>query len=286
MIRYPPHGGVGGDQARLWKETEQDNERWRREAEFFDSEEYSEGPIPDVTIQRYLGPAKPWMSAEFPFWVLGDVRGRTVLEVGCGDGANAILLALKGARVVGIDVSPKAIEVAAKRAALHGVSETARFECVPLEVFVQNNAGIRFDVICGWAVLHHLLPVLESFLVNLKRLAGPDTKFLFVEPISLWRWLRRLRLMLPIAVHGTPDERPLEYGDMDIIDRQISGMQRRYFYFLVRIMGRLIDNYELAPRWQRTLYSSSSFVDGILLNTLGLRGMSGSVVIYSRDLSG
>ena len=69
-------------------------------------------------------------------------------------------------------------------------------------------------MICGWAVLHHLLPVLDAVLADLQSVARPDTKWVFAEPISVWGWLRKLRLMLPIKVHGTPDERPLNVDDL------------------------------------------------------------------------
>src|SRR5271168_1302478 len=98
-------------------------QRWETEQKFFDDEEYSDLPIPASTIERYTLCRKPWLAPEFPFHVLGDVRGKYILELGCGDGRNAIMLALLGAQVVGVDISPKAIEIAKHRAALHDVSQ-------------------------------------------------------------------------------------------------------------------------------------------------------------------
>ncbi|HUW85033.1 MAG TPA: class I SAM-dependent methyltransferase [Phycisphaerae bacterium] len=43
---------------------------------------------------------------------IGEVRGRTVLDAGCGEGHNTRMLARRGARVTGIDISPKMIELA------------------------------------------------------------------------------------------------------------------------------------------------------------------------------
>jgi 2-polyprenyl-3-methyl-5-hydroxy-6-metoxy-1,4-benzoquinol methylase len=43
---------------------------------------------------------------------LGDVSGRRVLDAGCGDGYLARFLAARGARVTGIDISPRLIEAA------------------------------------------------------------------------------------------------------------------------------------------------------------------------------
>jgi len=134
--------------------------RWTLEQQFFDAEEYSESPIPANTIERYQLCRKPFLPAELPFWLMGDVRGKRILEVGCGDGGNSVLLALKGALVEGIDISPRAIQIARKRAEAQGVADRVEFYAMPLEAYLERAQG-KFDIICGFAVLHHLLPVLD-----------------------------------------------------------------------------------------------------------------------------
>ncbi|MGB2799694.1 MAG: class I SAM-dependent methyltransferase [Dehalococcoidia bacterium] len=59
---------------------------------------------------------------------LGDMKGKTVLDVGCGEGYNTRLLAKLGARMTGVDISPKLIEFA---------REEER----------KNPLGIRYEVI-------------------------------------------------------------------------------------------------------------------------------------------
>lgn len=48
---------------------------------------------------------------------LGELKGRRVLDVGCGTGNAALLAALHGARVTGVDPAVRLLEVARKRAA-------------------------------------------------------------------------------------------------------------------------------------------------------------------------
>jgi 2-polyprenyl-3-methyl-5-hydroxy-6-metoxy-1,4-benzoquinol methylase len=179
-----------------------DFDRWKQEQEYFDNEEYSEGAIPANTIQRYKMCKKPFLFAEFRYAVLGDIRGKRVLEIGCGDGGNSVILALKGAHVVGIDISPRAIGIAKQRAKLHGVEDRTEFQASPLEAYLQQTSG-EFDVICGFAILHHLLPVLSETLAQLKTRMHSKTIFMFAEPVALSTSLRRLRLSMPIKNHGT-----------------------------------------------------------------------------------
>jgi ubiquinone/menaquinone biosynthesis C-methylase UbiE len=48
--------------------------------------------------------------------MLGDVRGRRVVDLGCGEGAYARALAKRGARVTAVDGSTRLVEVARQRA--------------------------------------------------------------------------------------------------------------------------------------------------------------------------
>jgi len=48
--------------------------------------------------------------------LIGNVEGKTILDAGCGLGHYSILLAKKGAKVTGIDISDKMIHIAEKNA--------------------------------------------------------------------------------------------------------------------------------------------------------------------------
>lgn len=67
----------------------------------------------------------PWdMEGPAPFVVDMEAAGRfrgDVLDVGCGTGENALYLASRGLRVVGVDVAPSAIVKAADKARARGL---------------------------------------------------------------------------------------------------------------------------------------------------------------------
>ena len=72
----------------------------------------------DTVAQRFYGAAAlpnygPFAPSEDTLGLLGDVRDKTVLEIGCGSGHSLLYLAQHGARELwGVDLAPKQIEFA------------------------------------------------------------------------------------------------------------------------------------------------------------------------------
>ena len=93
------------------------------EAEFFDRWAEENGkhlePVDAAVLERYRTPGNVY-SKEYCFRLLGDLRDKTILDVGCGEGEDGMILAKLGARVTGLDVSPAAIELARQRAQVNG----------------------------------------------------------------------------------------------------------------------------------------------------------------------
>src|ERR1700692_2852227 len=56
--------------------------------------------------------------------VIGPVKGREILDVGCGNGSLARILARMGNRVMGVDGSPRIVELAAARETAHPLGIT------------------------------------------------------------------------------------------------------------------------------------------------------------------
>lgn len=63
-------------------------------------------------------------------WVMqrsGDVKGKTICDIGCGSGRFAATFARNGAAVTGIDVAPEMIRLASALAAGEGVAASCEF---------------------------------------------------------------------------------------------------------------------------------------------------------------
>ncbi|HXQ48155.1 MAG TPA: class I SAM-dependent methyltransferase [Thermoplasmata archaeon] len=91
-----------------------------------------------------------WHVPERELQILGDVRGKDVLELGCGAARWSVALARRGARVVGLDFSAARLDQARAQMAAAGVDfplVEASAEAVPL------HSG-RFDIVfCDWGAV-------------------------------------------------------------------------------------------------------------------------------------
>ena len=118
----------------------------------------------------FIGRPEPrwgiWQIPESELQILGDVAGRDVLELGCGAAQWSILLALRGARVVGLDNSQRQLEHARRGMAEAGVDFPlvhASAESVPLDeesfdvVFCDHGAF-------GWADPRLVMPEASRLL--------------------------------------------------------------------------------------------------------------------------
>jgi SAM-dependent methyltransferase len=254
-------------------------ERWSRESEYFDAwaERIPVEPVPAATLRRYgARPPRPFWQKEFRFRLLGDLHGKTVLDVGCGHGANASLLARLGARVTGLDVSPGAVRAARARARANGVEDRVELVCSPIET-ADLPAG-AFDVIWGDAILHHLTSELDLVMANLARWARPGGLLVFAEPIRLCPALRRLRGALPFAPRGTPDERPLEPRDLAIVARHLDDLAMRPFALLTRFFHY----YETLSAPRRLALDALARADWALLSVPALAPLAGVAVLWGR----
>lgn len=142
---------------------------------------------------------------------LGDLRGKRVLEMGCGLGGLSLLLARSGARLTAFDISAGSIKVARQRAEAAGVADHIDFAVCPAEQLPYEDAS--FDVAFGKAVLHHLdAPTAHPHLFRLLR---PGGKAAFSEPMGMNPVLNFVREYVHYP-HKNPRgaDRPLTYDDI------------------------------------------------------------------------
>jgi len=191
------------------------------------------------------------------YWNLfGDVKGLRILDFGCGNGWLSVLLANRGAKMWGIDISEELIKQAKQLADKEGLLEKISFHEMPAEnLTFEDNF---FDLILGSAILHHT--DLYLAINNLYRVLKPCSKAIFIEPMNQNIFLKIWRKITPWR--RSPVEKALTYEELKLI-QNIFPYAKFYFFNLTSIFtqGLLL----LSPKNKLLL-----FVNGLLERFDGL----------------
>lgn len=157
---------------------------------------------------------------------LGDVSGRDVLDAGCGEGFLARVLDARGARVTGIDLSPRLIEMGRAK----DPRQTIDYRVGDLSRPVPDLAG-RFDCIGSYLALNDVADH-RGFAASLATLVKPGgcAAFAFNNPYSL---VIREHLTDYFATDATP-----AYGGLGD-----AGVKVRYYH---RTLEEYLDAFLMA----------------------------------------
>lgn len=192
------------------------DERLSAEQRFFDEQYRDERPplngFYDLSGAR----------ADFAARVLRDCAGKDVLEYGCGTGSYAFALADRGARVVGIDISNTAIEMAQARGYPR---DNPRFQLGNAEAL--DFPDQSFDVVVGTSIIHHL--DVGRAVKELRRVLRLGGRAVFYEPVAYNPAVNLYRLLTP-HLH-TPDEHPLKRADIALMRVAFPSTQTRFADF-------------------------------------------------------
>ncbi len=177
----------------------------------------------------------------------GDLRGKRVLDLGCGSGDLTIALARAGALTTAVDLSSGMVEVARRRLAHFVPGVEAEFVAAPAESLPIPDRSI--DVIVGRFILHHL--DVERAAAECSRILAPGGSTIFVENSGRNPLLMLARNHLAgrfgIPRYGTADERPLSADDIEALREQLPGLRLEYPVF---DFFTLFDRQVLRHRWR------------------------------------
>ena len=118
------------------------------------------------------------------------VQGKWVLDVGCGSGRYAILMANSGAEAVtGIDLSPELIEIAAKHALRRNLSQKCHFVTTDFMKF-QENRKYNYAIVMG--VMEYIAEP-KPFIEHLLELTSNKILLSFPNDKGFLIWQRNAR---------------------------------------------------------------------------------------------
>lgn len=142
---------------------------------------------------------------------LGNIRGKRLLDLGCGAGENSVYFAQKGANCVAADYSAGMVEVALKLAAANGVN----IEGQTANAMALDFADNTFDIVYASNLLHHI-PDPKIALQEMHRVLKPGGKACFWDPLKHNPVINIYRRMATEV--RTDDEMPLDINIVNVVE--------------------------------------------------------------------
>jgi len=153
---------------------------------------------------------------------MGDLRGKRLLDLGCGAGETSVHFATQGANVTAVDISEGMINVVRKLARRYDVQVDARAMLAEDLKFDDNT----FDIVFGNGVLHHTYR--PAAYEEVHRVLKPGGMGIFIEPLSYNPVIGVYRRIADAV--RTEDEKPFSYRDFKKLRRIFARVEHKEFW--------------------------------------------------------
>jgi len=143
--------------------------------------------IVDILFRKYILESRLKMILDFA----GNVKGKEILDIGCGSGRYDILLA-KGSpkSILGLDMSLSMIDMAERLVKINNVSNICKFEKIE---FIQKQFDNKFDIVIAAGVFDYVSDP-KAFLLKVKSVLKEKAIFSFPVKWSIFTPLRMVWL--------------------------------------------------------------------------------------------
>ncbi len=186
--------------------------------------------------------------------MIGVVKGKEILDVGCGRGLISFYLAQKGANVIGIDLSKSLIEHCKQEA--EKINLNLEFKLMNAQI--PDFEDGKFDIIIGSRAIHHL-PDLDLFFRECKRLLKKKGCIVFIEPLKK-NPIVELNRKYVAPKQRTKFEHPLLISDLLKAKNKFGNIQH-YEYFLISPFAMVIGNFIKNRALFKTIYKILNFLE-------------------------
>lgn len=263
-------------------------ERFGRESRFHDDWALSTDAEAVHIEAAFTAPTA--MENRYILSALGDLSGRTLLDVGCGLGESSVMFAELGADVTSNDLSSEMLVLTSRLAARRGLSVTT---CHGPAENLDLPPG-SFDVVYAANVIHHLSDA-DAFYQAILRLLKPGGVFISWDPVKYNPAINIYRRMASEV--RSEDEYPLGMADLAKARSYFGKVEVRFFwlstlilflkyYFIDKVdpnkeryWKRIYAEDEASLRWWQPFYC----LDRLLTRIPGLRWLSWNMVMISRN---
>lgn len=132
-------------------------------------------------------------------WILHHVKDKNkILDVGCGDGTLATLLASDNNEVIGLDIDDKILSIANRN------NQNENVKYLNKNFLEYDFKNQKFDVIIFVASIHHM--DMKNALIKAKRILNKNGIILIVglaKPSSIIDWIVEIIRILPSKIIST-----------------------------------------------------------------------------------
>ncbi len=221
---------------------------------------------------------------------LGNIEGKTLLDVGCGLGEASVYFALLGAKVTSCDLSQGMLDATAKLATMNKVKVEKHLASAE-DMRLGNET---FDIIYAGNLLHHV--DIEETLKRIKPHLADNGTLVTWDPLH---YNPAINVYRAIATDvRTPDEHPLKWKDIKTFKKIFPNVRTNFFWFTTLIIFVLMmvaqrknpnkERYwkvviEESEKWS-WLYKPLEFLDKIILKVFPpFKLLCWNIVVISRN---
>jgi ubiquinone/menaquinone biosynthesis C-methylase UbiE len=162
-------------------------------------------------VEDYYAPVQ-----DFAFSLVGSLAEKTVLELGCGPGQIAVMLAKKGALVHATDINPDKLEETEKLARDFGVADRVSVKKMNIENLSYQDSS--FDLIFSRSILMYVNPTLVT--QECHRVLKNGGKAIFLENLRWHPLLFLYRKTLSPYAKGSRYLSPRNFGKISSLFRK------------------------------------------------------------------
>jgi 2-polyprenyl-3-methyl-5-hydroxy-6-metoxy-1,4-benzoquinol methylase len=160
---------------------------------------------------------------------LGNIKGKRLLDVGCGLGETSVFFAMQGADVTASDLSQGMLDAATRLAYANNVlikQHLASAENMELP------PEAKFDIIYSGNLLHHV--DIEETISRITPHLAEGGKFVTWDPLAYNPAINAYRILATDV--RTPDEHPLKWSDIKIFHKHFKDVETKYFWLTTLII--------------------------------------------------
>lgn len=222
--------------------------------------------------------------------VLGDLKNKELLDVGCGLGEASVYFASLGAKVTSSDLSS---------GMLNATNTLAKINNLKIKKHLSSAEDMKlgsklFDVVYTGNLLHHV--DVDDTVKKISKHIKKDGMFVSWDPLH-YNPIINVYRMIATKVR-TPDEHPLKKSDIKVIGNYFNNVETHFFWFftliifiLMAIVQRKNPNKERfwkvvvneGEKW-KWLYYPLEFLDKIILKIFPpLRWLCWNVVVVAKN---